>query len=146
LRFVTPDGQIGAMQEVPSDNLMSHPAVASNARDECLLVWQQFNGEYFDVRGRVLKVSGTAVVPDTLANSPLDVMSGDETLGLAWARGGRIGLAWTGSGYVVCQSVYAKYLDPKGRTVLDLTRTWNAYSPGGHTAVAAWGRGSWSTT
>ena len=141
VRAVTAKGKVGAVRTVSGDNLMGHPALASNGRDECLLAWQQFNGEYFEVRGRFVKVSGTAAVPDTLTKDSLTIMSGDKPLGLGWARGGRIGLAWTGAGYVVCQSVYAKVLDPGGKTVLDLTRTWNAYSPGGHTAVGAWGKG-----
>jgi len=137
MRRVTTDGKVGATHAVSGDRLMCHPSLASNSKDEYRVVWQQFNGEYYEVRGaRVAAATGKL-----LGTPRLDVMSGDEPLGLGWARGGRIGLAWTGSGYVVCQSVYAKCLDAKGETVLPLTRTWNAYSPGGHTAAAAWGKG-----
>jgi hypothetical protein len=137
MRSVTPEGRLGAKtRSLPGAGLVTHPTLCSDGKDRVLLAWQEHNGEYFEVRGTRLDASGAP-----LDKPHIKIMSGSKPLGLGWARGGPLGLAWTGSGYVVCQSVYATYLNPQGQTALGLTRTWSAWSAGGFTAAAAWGKG-----
>lgn len=62
-------------------------------------------------------------------------------LGLESVAGLPLSAAWTGAGYVACQSVFATVLGSDGRTLLPVTRTWDSAGPGGSTAVAGWGEG-----
>ncbi|MFO7898787.1 MAG: hypothetical protein R6V58_06965, partial [Planctomycetota bacterium] len=137
-RRVGKDGKLNRLtHSMFGDRLKTWPAIASNGKDEFLLVWQEYVGDHFAVRGTRISFK-----TDRWLDEPhLEVMSKSETLGTSWALGGPLGVAWTGSGYVVSQSVYATYLDPRGKTLLPVTRTWNSYSPGGSNAAAAWGKG-----
>ncbi|MFW6158957.1 MAG: Ig-like domain-containing protein [Planctomycetota bacterium] len=137
-RRVGKDGKLNPRtHSMWGDRLKVWPALASNGRDEFLLVWQEYVGDHFAVRGTRI----SAATDRWLDEPHLNVMSRSEELGTSWAQGGRLGLAWTGSGYVASQSVYATYLDPRGRTLLPVTRTWFSYSPGGSNPAAAWGKG-----
>jgi hypothetical protein len=137
-RRVGKDGTLHALtHSMFGDQLKTWPAIASNGKDEYLLVWQEYTGDHFAVRGTRI----SAATDRWLDKPHLDVMSKSEKMGTSWALGGPLGLAWTGSGYVVSQSVYATYLSPKGQTLLPVTRTWLSYSPGGSNVAAAWGNG-----
>jgi hypothetical protein len=137
-RRVSQDGSLHPLtHSMFGKNLKSWPAIASNGKDEFLLVWQEYAGDHYVVRGTRISHE----TDEWLDTPHLDVMSKSEKLGTSWALGGRLGIAWTGSGYVVGQGAYATFLDPQGKTLLPVTRTWFSYSPGGHTAASAWGKG-----
>lgn len=137
-RAVRADGTLDKNpRDLSGNRLMINPAIAANGKDQFLLVWQEYWDDHFEVRGaRIAAATG-----DWLDSPSLSVMTRDEALGIEWATGGRLAVAWTGSGYLVCQSVFATFLGPDGKTLLPTTRTWSNWSPGGYAAASAWGKG-----
>lgn len=133
----TGDAKPAAVPLGASSSVRHQPAVTSNGKSEFLLVWQEYSDDHFDVRGsRIAAASG--VLLDTPS---LGVMTRGEPLGVSWASAGRLSAAWTGEGYLVCQSVFATLLGADGKALLPVTRTWTSISAGGSTAAAAWGKG-----
>jgi hypothetical protein len=120
------------------ESLKTSPAIAANGKDQFLLVWQEYVGDHYEARGTRISAAD-----DNWLDTPrLSVMSLTEPLGLESVAGGPLSVAWTGTGYLVCQSAFATLLGPDGKTMLPVTRTWDTYTAGGHTAAAAaWGRG-----
>jgi len=119
-------------------NPKTWPALVSNGKDEFLLAWQEAVDGHYAVRGTRI----SAATDEWLDVPHLEIMSPNEELGSYWATGGRIGVAWMGKGYVVCQSDVVTYLDPLGKPLLPLQRAWNVRGgSGGYTVTEAWGRG-----
>jgi len=140
-RRVGPDGSLEPQTHgLFGQKMMTWPALSSNQTDEFLLLWQEEAGDHFAVRGTRVS-AGSDNWLDVPSLNIMDVASGTTQPDLGWARGARLGVAWTGSGYVVVQGTYATCLGPKGQTELPLTQLWQAYYPEGHVAAAAWGRG-----
>jgi len=137
-RRVGSDGALNPLtHSMFGERLKTWPAIASNGKDAFLLVWQEYVGDHFAVRGTRI----SAATDDWLDAPHLEIMSRTEELGTRWAAGGAIGVAWTGNGYLVCQSDFATYLAPDGKPLLPLTKTWGVRGgSGGQTAVAAWGK------
>jgi hypothetical protein len=136
-RRVGADAALGPVQTLPGDALRTWPALASDGTNTCLLAWQEYTGDHFAVRGTRLSMPAAKRLDDPA----LPLMTRTKELGTSWAGGVRMGLAWTGNGYVVCQGGYAAYLGPEGNILLPVTHTWPARFSGGHAAAAAWGQG-----
>lgn len=113
------------------------PALAFDGRDTFLLVWQEYRDDHFEVRGTRIGATDNR----RLDEPPLGIMTRDPKGDLDWAMAGPLGVAWTGHGYVVAQSVHAVYLDPRGKILLPRIQTWEAEMPGGQTVVSAWNKG-----
>jgi hypothetical protein len=139
-RRVGADATLGPVETLPGSELRTWPALASDGKDTGLLLWQEYTDDHFAVRGtRLAMASGRRLDDPTLP-----VMTRTESLGTRWAGGVRIGLAWTGQGYVVCQAGYVTYLGPDGDILQPVGHAWPARgggAGGGHVAAAAWGQG-----
>lgn len=138
LRRVNAQGRCeGEVESLTGRAPMIRPALASNGNDEFMLVWQEYQDDYFAVLGTRL----AAATGRRLNEPALKLMTRDAGRDVDWAMAGPLGVAWTGNGYVVAQSVYAVCLDPQGKVLLPRTQTWEAELPGGQSVVAAWGKG-----
>ncbi len=138
LRRLDAEGNLaGKVETMAGPTPRIRPALAFDGHDTFMLVWQEFRDDHFEVLGARIG----AVDNRRLDEPPLKIMTRDSKEKIDWAMAGPLGVAWTGHGYVVAQSVYAVYLDPQGKTVLPRTQTWEAEAPGGQTVVSAWNKG-----
>ncbi|MCX7592077.1 MAG: Ig-like domain-containing protein, partial [Kiritimatiellae bacterium] len=125
---VTPSGEVQPRDGFPvakGTGTQAHPSITSNDKDEFFMVWQEFIGDHFEIRGAQLSAIEPASNPRTFA-----VMS----------RGERPVAAWTGSTYGVCQKWYATTVTPDGRNGVPTFQIWKSKAVAWPTAASAWNK------
>lgn len=127
--FVAPDGSLspaGGFAVAGGPSTQAHPAVASNGKDQFLVVWQAWRQSGFAVCGaRISAISGEVLDRDGF---------------VALEAGECPATVWSGAAYGVVSGCRGSVVGEQGSVLAGPVKLWKGRYIGPAAAAAAWGR------